>query len=42
MNIKILGTGCPKCKVMERVTTEVVTENNYKAEISKVKILFKQ
>lgn len=36
MNIKILGTGCPKCKTLERLTTEVVTENNYDAEISKV------
>lgn len=36
MNIKILGTGCPKCKTMERLTTEVVTENSFDAEISKV------
>lgn len=36
MNIKILGTGCPKCKTLERLTTEVVTENNFDAEISKV------
>jgi small redox-active disulfide protein 2 len=36
MNIKILGTGCPKCKTLEKLTTEVVTENSYDAEISKV------
>ncbi|HPW98351.1 MAG TPA: thioredoxin family protein [Flavobacterium sp.] len=36
MNIKILGTGCPKCKTLERLTTEVVTENSFDAEISKV------
>lgn len=36
MNIKILGTGCPKCKTLEKLTTEVVNENNFEAEISKV------
>jgi small redox-active disulfide protein 2 len=36
MNIKILGTGCPKCKALERLTAEVVSENNFDAEISKV------
>ena len=36
MNIKILGTGCPKCKTLERLTTEVVNENSFDAEISKV------
>ena len=36
MNIKILGTGCPKCKTLEKLTTEVVTENSFDAEISKV------
>lgn len=36
MNIKILGTGCPKCKTLEKLTTEVVNENNFDAEISKV------
>lgn len=36
MNIKILGTGCQKCKTLEKLTTEVVTENQYDAEISKV------
>jgi small redox-active disulfide protein 2 len=34
--IKILGTGCPKCKQTEAVVKEVVTKNNYKANIIKV------
>jgi small redox-active disulfide protein 2 len=36
LDIKILGTGCPKCKNLERITTEVVTENNVDSQISKV------
>ncbi len=36
INIKILGTGCLKCKTLEKLTTEVVTENSFDAEISKV------
>jgi small redox-active disulfide protein 2 len=34
--IKILGTGCPKCKTMEAIVKEVVAENNIDAEIHKV------
>lgn len=34
--IKILGTGCPKCKTMTEVVTGVVTENNIDANIEKV------
>ena len=34
--IKILGTGCPKCKTMTSVVTNVVTENNIDASIEKV------
>lgn len=34
--IKILGTGCPKCKTMTGVVQEVVTENNIDATIEKV------
>jgi len=34
--IKILGTGCPKCKTMEVIVKEVVAENNIDAEIKKV------
>lgn len=36
MNIKILGTGCSKCKTLEKLTKEVVDENKFDAEISKV------
>lgn len=34
--IKILGTGCPKCKQMESIVKEVVGENNLEAEVMKV------
>jgi len=34
--IKILGTGCPKCKQTTAVVQEVVTENNIDATIEKV------
>jgi len=36
MEIKILGTGCPKCKTLERITRDVITEINVDANISKV------
>jgi len=35
MNIKILGTGCPKCKTLEKITREVVNEIGIAADISK-------
>jgi len=35
MEIKILGTGCPKCKTLEKITREVVNEMGLTAEISK-------
>jgi len=34
--IKILGTGCPKCKTTIALVEEVVKENNIDAEIIKV------
>ncbi len=34
--IKILGTGCPKCKTTTTLVEEVVNENNLKATIIKV------
>ncbi|NOQ73864.1 MAG: thioredoxin family protein [Crocinitomix sp.] len=34
--IKILGTGCPKCKAMETTVREVIQENNINAEVIKV------
>jgi small redox-active disulfide protein 2 len=36
MEIKILGTGCPKCKTLEKFTREVVEQNGYNATITKV------
>ncbi len=36
IQIKILGTGCPKCQALEKRTIEVVNENNFDAEIIKV------
>ena len=36
MDIKILGTGCPKCKSLENITREVVAKNGIDATISKV------
>ena len=28
MNIQVLGTGCPKCKTLEKAVREIVAENN--------------
>ena len=36
MNIKILGTGCYKCKTLEKLTREVVEQNGIEANITKV------
>ncbi len=36
MNIKILGSGCQKCKTLEKLTQEVVTQNGIDATITKV------
>jgi small redox-active disulfide protein 2 len=36
MEIKILGTGCPKCKTLEKLTREVVLKNGIDASITKV------
>mgnify|MGYP001810081953 CR=1 FL=1 len=36
MEIKILGTGCPKCKTLEKLTREVVEQNNIEATVTKV------
>jgi len=36
MDIKILGTGCPKCKTLEKLTREVVEQNGIDATITKV------
>lgn len=34
--IKILGTGCPKCKTTTALVQEVISENNIAAELIKV------
>ncbi|MCL7762720.1 thioredoxin family protein [Polaribacter sp. Z014] len=39
--IKVLGTGCPKCKSMTAVVQEVVSENNIDATIEKVEDIMK-
>ncbi|MCD6111932.1 MAG: TM0996/MTH895 family glutaredoxin-like protein [Bacteroidales bacterium] len=36
MEIKILGTGCPKCKTLEKLTRKVVAELDINANITKV------
>jgi len=36
MDVKILGTGCPKCKTLEKVTREVIEENGIPAVVGKV------
>jgi small redox-active disulfide protein 2 len=36
MEIKILGTGCAKCKTLEKLTREVVEQNGINATITKV------
>ncbi len=34
--LKVLGTGCAKCKTLEKITTEVINEYKMDAEIQKV------
>ena len=36
MEIKILGTGCSKCKTLEEITRKVVKDNGIDATITKV------
>lgn len=36
MNIKVLGTGCPKCKKLMQLTEETVKETGVDAKIDKV------
>ena len=40
-SIKILGTGCPKCKQTTAVVQDVVQENNIDATIEKVEDIMK-
>ena len=41
MDIKILGPGCPKCKTLEKVTREAVSETGIEATIDKVEDIVK-
>lgn len=36
MEIKVLGTGCAKCKSLEKVTRQAVKELNLEATVDKV------
>ena len=36
MEIKILGSGCAKCKTLEKMTRDVVAQNGIEATITKV------
>lgn len=36
MEIKILGTGCSKCKTLEQLTRKVVEKNGIDATVTKV------
>lgn len=36
MEIKVLGTGCPKCKVLEKSVRDVVADLKLNATITKV------
>jgi len=40
-DIKVLGTGCPKCKTLEKMTREVVEKNNLDATVTKVDDIMK-
>lgn len=36
MEVKILGTGCPKCKTLEQLAREVISQNGIDARVTKV------
>lgn len=36
MEIKILGTGCPKCRTLEQMVRKVVDDHNIDATVRKV------
>ena len=36
MEIKVLGTGCPKCKALEKAVQNSIEELNINADVSKV------
>jgi small redox-active disulfide protein 2 len=41
MEIKVLGTGCPRCKTLEKTTRDVVAEMGIEATIEKVEDIVK-
>ncbi|MEX0987663.1 MAG: thioredoxin family protein [Bacteroidales bacterium] len=41
MEIKVLGTGCPKCKALEKATREVISELGVEANIVKEEDIMK-
>lgn len=36
MDIKVLGTGCPKCKTLEKLTRDAVEELGIEADVTKI------
>ncbi len=36
MDIRVLGTGCPKCKALEKAVNDSVSELSLQADVSKV------
>jgi small redox-active disulfide protein 2 len=36
MDIKVLGTGCPKCKALEKAAKDAVAQSGLNATVSKV------
>jgi len=41
MEIKVLGTGCPNCKVLEKMTKEAVTDMGINANVTKEEDIMK-
>ncbi len=41
MDIKVLGTGCPRCKTLEKITRDAVEETGTVATIEKVEDIVK-
>jgi len=41
INIKVLGTGCPKCNSLEKLTRKAVKESGIDADIEKVEDILK-
>jgi small redox-active disulfide protein 2 len=41
MNIKILGTGCARCKALEKITRDAVADMGLSVEIEKVEDIVK-